>query len=480
MSFRDVYLGVISNAAEVANGKDYAELSRACMMLLRYQESHRVREMIHGADWDDRVVMQQVPALSQYLWLAGDVEGSLALLEHSKKYLHANAPLLYSMGMALRSAGRMDEATQAFEAAVSMDEDFSPAHWILATHQRASVAGSRLPRLRAALQRTKSSENATELLYSLHRELDHAGENERAFKALDAGMTLKRKGLKHNASAKDAALAKIRSWMSLPDEVGESGFRPIFVVGMPRSGTTLLERMLSQLPGTFSAGELRDFEMAVSHQANEYYRGMDDASVLASLPDVLANGVGRRYRERVEKLLPSNDVRVIDKYPGNFFSVPLIARALPDARIVAVVKSPMDSGFSNLKELFADDAYGYSYAQDEVAEHYVAMLKLAKEFMERYPKQFLAVSYDQLVQDPSRVLERVCAFVDLPFDAGAVDVTRNRSAVSTASSTQVREKVHQGFLGNWRKYGEYLAPMQQRFEELGVDPLAVPEFLVVE
>jgi hypothetical protein len=142
---------------------------------------------------------------------------------------------------------------------------------------------------------------------------------------------------------------------------------------------------------------------------------------------------------------------------------------LPQARIACLVRDPVDACFSNLKELFAGDAYAYSYDLRELADHALRFNALVAHWSRALPGRFLAVRYEDLVTDPARSAEAVMAFCGLPFEADAVDITRNLSPSSTASSSQVREPIHARGVGAWRRYANQLAPLLAALGPVEVD-----------
>jgi hypothetical protein len=177
--------------------------------------------------------------------------------------------------------------------------------------------------------------------------------------------------------------------------------------------------------------------------------------------------VGARYVEATRHLHQSKPW-LLDKNPLNVHNAGFIARALPQARILCLLRNPMDACFSNLKELFATGSYTYSYEQLELAEHYARFLRLVRHWGEVLPNHFLVVRYEELVHEPERVLEQVMRFCGLDFDPVHADITRNATPVATASRAQVRQALNLRGIGAWRRYERQLQPLRQRLTELGV------------
>jgi len=155
---------------------------------------------------------------------------------------------------------------------------------------------------------------------------------------------------------------------------------------------------------------------------------------------------------------------MVDKNPANFINAGFIARALPRARILCLRRGAMDACLSNLKVLFTNDAFGYSYQLDELADYFIRFDRLSRHWQEVLGDQYLEVDYEQLVADPLAMTEKVMRFCGLPFEPDSIDITRNDAPVTTASSSQVRQPINTRGIGAWRKYATQLAPLQQRLE----------------
>jgi tetratricopeptide (TPR) repeat protein len=438
-------------------------LSHLTLRLLAYDEWLAVRELIAAADQQSPEFLRQVPVLAQHLMLSGDDAGALKLCDEARARLRPDARVEYVAGLSSRNLGKAADAEAAFERAIAIDPDFSPAHWSLAYHKPAGMG--RLPRLEAAVARLRANPSAmADLCYALYRENEAAGRAQVAWTWLARGAAAAR-------SRSDAASHLSRQ---APATVGhprriespaERGAGPIFIVGLPRSGTTVLERILGNHSRVHAAGELNSFHAALCHQADAFLPSPTSTREAPQL-DTL-DKVGEMYR-RASQRHAGDDRIVVDKNPANFLYAELIARALPDARILCLRRSPMDACFSNLRELFEGDAYPYSYALDSLAEQFDWFDRMRTAYEVALPGRFMTVPYEALVADPKAMAERVLSFCGLGYEEGCERIERNAAPVSTASSSQVREPVHARSVGAWHAYSHFLEPMRMRLNELGV------------
>jgi tetratricopeptide (TPR) repeat protein len=433
--------------------------------LLDFAEEERAAAIIIAADPSDPNVIRQSPALAQQLWLAGKYQEALRFLDAMKKHVSVHPLLTLTRANVLRFLGDMERAEQEYEATLRMSPDMADAHWLLSTHTRSQPLRVRIPRIQAALSRSKDATiEQAHLCYALFREFDAAGDINEAWFSLKLGAHIMKQRLSFDAQAEEA---RLDAWMQGPElapistDVDES-LIPVFIVGMPRTGTTLLDRILGNHPDVESLGERNDLSAAVSEASDFFFRSAltTDCSRVLERTDFAR--AGELYLERLRRV--SHGTRfVIDKNPLNLFNIPVILRALPAARILCLQRDPMDACFSNFKELFQGDAYPYSYDLDDVAHHYRHATKWASHWQSITPRRVALVSYEKLVSDTAVEVERVTQFLGLAPQDDLQDIKRNEAPVATASSSQVREDIHGRGVGAWKKYERHLQSLQEQF-----------------
>jgi tetratricopeptide (TPR) repeat protein len=439
--------------------------------LLVFDERGLVRDLITQAPWNDPRILGQSAVLSQQLWLCGDEEGALRMLDVAARRGASDHRLSYSRGMALQHLGRIDEATRAFEDSLRLKPDFALAHWSLAYHAAAPTPGARVERIRAVLAKEYGQLERAMLHYALYKELDDADQREAAWQELEAGAAAMRTLAPYSpdavAAGVDAMLAMDAGSATSAANAGAASHTPIFIVGMPRTGTTLLSRIVAAHPAVADAGELNALEHAIGEQLDRFVELPLPADAVAALRDTDPAAIGEAYLRRTARHY-GKATHLVDKNPINVFAAGIIAAAMPNARILCLSRNPMDTGYSNLRQLFQNGAFGYSYDQDQLAGHYAVFRRVVDHWAARLPGNFLEVSYEALVADPVGTAGQVFAFCGLDFDPAYVDITRNTSPSATASSVQIREPISAQNVGEWRRYADGLKPLQAKLAALGI------------
>jgi hypothetical protein len=245
---------------------------------------------------------------------------------------------------------------------------------------------------------------------------------------------------------------------------------PIFIVGMPRTGTTLLDRVLSSHSDVASAGELNDFALELKLATGTPSRHVLDAETLAAATRIDLVAVGERYIQRARRVV--GDVpRFVDKMPLNFFYVPLILKAIPSARVICLRRNAADTVLSNYRQLFATSFSYYQYAYDLswTADYYARFDKLIAGFRERLaPRQFTEVCYEDLVANLEGEARRLTAFCELDWQHQCLAFHENAAPVATASASQVRQPLYASSIHRWRRYRDSMDPALRALTDRGI------------
>ena len=396
---------------------------------------------------------------------------ALPLLRRARM-LGVRAPrLAREMGLALSYLGQVDAAERELTACVTAAPGAAPAWRDLARLRTWSAERNHVEALRAVLARMGEGHRDAPLLqYALFKELDDLGDTDGAWQALEAGMRRHRAQVDFDPASEAElfdALMESGPAPAGPATPAPGAPQPIFIVGLPRSGTTLLERVLGAHPQVADAGELRDFTAQLRWMADLPGDNQLDAALVRATRTIDFAELGERYLAHTRWHARGRPFYT-DKLPANFLNAGSIARALPGAKILHMSRGPMDACFSNLKELFGA-AYPHSYDQAEMAEHYIRYRRLMAHWHAAFPGRILDVSYEALAAEPERVAREVLAFCGLPWDDAVLSHERRGGAVATASTAQVREPIHARFVGQWRRYEAQLRPLRERLEAGGFE-----------
>ncbi|MDR0182651.1 tetratricopeptide repeat-containing sulfotransferase family protein [Lysobacter arvi] len=392
-------------------------------------------------------------------------DDALALLDEARRGDPDYPPTLVSRGQVLTYLGRFDEAEADLMRCVRRAPELAAAWWALSRLRRQTPESNHVDAIRAQLSRPgRRADDVALLAFALHKEYDDLGEFEAAWHALELGCRAKRSTLRYSASETRAlvdALVAAPTW-SASHELAASDATPIFIVGMHRSGTTLLEQLLAAHPGVAALGELYDFTSCMREATDRHCRGVIDATVVERAVDVDFASVGRRYLDGVAWRL-DGAAAFTDKLPTNFFHVGHICRALPRAKILHMRRDAVETCFSNLRELFSD-ANPHSYGQHELADYHGQYRRLMTHWHARFPGRILDIDYAALTADPEPVMRWVAAFCGLDFTPAMLDPRGSGRGVATASAVQVREGVSARAVPKWRRYAASLEPLRSALQ----------------
>lgn len=419
---------------------------------------------------DDAAV--QLEAASIYSE-CGNHEGAEALLSRAGAIDPANPRFLFEWSTNQFFLGHTDEAEKAIADFLDLDLPVKGRKLLLRAQLRKQTPeNNHVDSLRKFLSRDLPETEAVNGYFALARELEDMGEYGEAFEALRSGAAIQRRLVNFSL---DSELQNLNDLIETfqPDQFAritdsESVASPIFVVGMPRTGTTLVERMVAQSEGVKSAEESFDFTLAFSSVINDYIadnpgKGL---SPLSAALEVDYNEIARNYLDTMEGMLGPAD-RFLDKTPFNFMYCGLIGKSFPRARIVHLVRQPMDTCYAVFKTLFSK-AYYFSYDLEELADYYVGYRRLMSHWRKLMPDTILDVSYEELVSEPAGVSKRIADFVGIEWSERLIEVQDFRAASSTASAAQVRAPIHTRSVGLWRRYEDQLEPLRQRLLAAGV------------
>lgn len=388
-------------------------------------------------------------------------ERAMPFLDEARRADPDYPPTLLSRAQVLTYLGRFEEAHADLDRCERRAPGLAKLYWLRSNLPGRRASDGAIATMEGMLRRSDlRPDDAAMVGFALHNELDRHGRHEQAWHALQAGCRAKRAVVSYQARETEALFGELRA--SLPtgrDDQGgsDSATVPIFITGMHRSGTTLLEQMLSAHPEVHATGELYDFTSALRDATDHHCRGVLDRVIVARANTVDLARVGATYLKGVRWRIEGRRF-FTDKLPSNFLNIGYIARALPNARILHMVRDPRETCFSNLRELFSD-ANPYSYEMTELAHYYRQYSALMEHWRRSLPGRVLDVDYARLVREPEPVVRDVCAFVGLDFDPAMLDPRSSRRAVATASAVEVRQGIRARDVPKWKPYEAWLQPL---------------------
>ncbi|WP_417620589.1 tetratricopeptide repeat-containing sulfotransferase family protein [Parasphingorhabdus sp.] len=404
----------------------------------------------------------------------GDHEGSVEPFRSAVAAEPDNIDYLYNLAAASSFTGRVEEANRHYEAILAVDPGNARAHYALAIAARQTLQSNHISRLKVALAEAQGQDDGLRIRYALAKELEDIGDPE-AFTHLSAANDEHKLSLGYDFNQDAAIFDAIetlfteRNHTLLPG-TGNPDKAPIFVVGMPRTGTTLVDRILSSHRDVGSAGELQAMPLAVKRLAATSSRTVIDRETVEASGKIDPARIGETYLAQARHHRHEGTTRFTDKLPANFLYIGHIARALPNARIVCLRRNPMDSVWSNYKNLFASQSayYAYSYDLLDTARYYTRFDRLMNMWDKLFPGLVLQLSYEQLVADQEGQTRRLLEYCSLDWDETCLTFHENRAAVATPSAAQVRRPINADAIGRWRSHETALQPARTFFEEEGI------------
>lgn len=392
----------------------------------------------------------------------GDYEEAIALYREVLGQRPDQPKIWMSFGHALKTVGEQDEAIAAYRRGLAIDPTLGEIWWSLANLKTVEFAAGDLADMEQALRSPGlADDDRLHLDFALGKALDDAGAHDRAFAHYASGNAIRRAQLDYDpeetSGQVDAMIARLTpDFLAARAGQGCPAPDPIFILGMPRAGSTLIEQILachSQVEGTM---ELPDIPRLAARVATMWGRYPDGLDALAA-EDLAA--LGQDYCDATRVQRREGKAFFIDKLPNNWLHGGFIHLILPNARIIDARRHPLDCCFSNFRQHFAR-GQGFSYGLDDVGRYYADYVRLMAHIDAVLPGRVHRVIHEQLLDDPEAEVRALLAALDLPFEQACLDFHSSRRAVRTASSEQVRRPINRDGVGQWRPYDAHLGPLR--------------------
>lgn len=420
------------------------------------------------------------PVLASASFGVGHNEEAIELFQSLIKKDPSSYLLSISLGHIYNAQGQNDQAIAAFQKAYQLKEDHGDAYWSLANSKSYKFEQREIKQM----QRVEATDSIglidrIQVCFALGKAFEDKGDFEKSFQYYSRGNQLKLPETHHSREQlqkrvdSQIAVCKKPLFESHPD-VGCKAQDPIFIVGLPRAGSTLLEQILashSKVDGTMELHNILDLAKRLRGRS-EQEEIPQYPRILGELEDSYFERFGDQFMEQT-KIYRQDAPYFIDKMPNNFFHVGLIKMILPNAKIIDARRHPMACCFSGFKQLFGE-GQEFSYGQTEVGNYYSQYIKLMDHWDEVLPGFVLRVQHEDVVEDLETQVHRILDFCGLEFEQSCIDFYKTKRSIRTPSADQVRQPIYRTGLEQWKNYEQWLGPLKEALgpeirSEYGID-----------
>jgi tetratricopeptide (TPR) repeat protein len=459
-------------AAALKMAPDYIELRRdyACVLLDRHKHAEAIAELERVLKLDPKNIDYRTLRATATVGLGdheGGIRGFADVLADTNPESRLAADLHLSIAHSLKTLGRRAESINEYQKAIEVRPNFGDAYWSLANLKTYEFSAEEIARLEAAeADPTTALIDRYHLCFALGKAYEDRKVYDVSFRFYERGNALKRAESRYRPELLEQNTANqkrfcTRAFFNERDGYGATSREPIFILGLPRAGSTLLEQILashSQVEGT---QELANVPRAVLD-----LQGYDPDLNNPRYPGCLAAMSADEFRALGEKYVA--DTRIyragkpyfIDKMPNNFRHIGLIHLMLPNAKIIDARREPMACCFGNLKQLYAR-GQEFAYSVEDIARYYRTYLELMEHWDAVLPGRVLRVYHEDVVDDLEGSVRRILEYCELPFEPACLEFHRTERSIRTASSEQVRQPIFREGLDQWRRYEPWLGPLRE-------------------
>jgi tetratricopeptide (TPR) repeat protein len=400
----------------------------------------------------------------------GDYAEAVALYEMVLKVKPAHEKIWLSYGHVLKTVGRLDDSVEAYRKAIELKQDYGEAFWSLANLKTIRFSEGEMAIMQSQLERSDISvEDRFHIDFALGKAFEDRKLWDRSFAHYDAGNRLRRSELDHDAAEQSATIAR-RSAQMTPEFFAErvggcKAADPIFILGMPRAGSTLIEQILASHSLIEGTQELPDIGMIAQRIAGKSGEAEGYCEGLEKLNFDDRQRIGAEYLDRTCIHRKTEKPYFIDKMPNNWQYVGLIQLILPNAKIIDARRHPMDCCFSNFKQHFAR-GQSFSNSLTDVGQYYADYVRHMRRVDQVLPGRVHRVIHEALVENPEAEVRSLLAYLGVPYEANCLQFWQNERAVQTPSAEQVRKPINREGMDRWRHYDNWLSPLRDILKDV--------------
>lgn len=433
----------------------------------RNDEAHAIAAALEGDRKFDPAILAQI---GLFYTRTNRHSSAARVYERVRVLKPADRGVVYNLASAYIALGEMDKAEALFDGLLRRDPSEYDAYYNRATLRKQTAERNHIAQLEGALARLNFGDAAESIVcYSLAKELEDVRDWKHSFQYLRRGASARRLSLTYHVESDLGMMDEVaRQFDASFFEAAASGYSdeaPIFVLGLPRSGTTLVDRILSSHRNVGSVGESEEFSATIARHGQQF--GPKEKLEIRHTKLLDFPSVGRDYCRSINGLLPGYS-RLLDKTPRNYMYIGLILTALPNAKIVHLRRHPVDSCYAIYKTLFREGCL-YSYDQGDLGRYYLGYHKLMAHWRSVLPGRFLDVSYEELVEKQEEITRKMVSFSGLEWEDACLSFEKNASPSLTASAAQVRQPIYKTSVALWRRYENELQPLIKILRDGGID-----------
>ena len=487
-------LNSVDQALNVAPADAKLHISRAqCLLALgRPAEGCEAAAAAQSGAPADPLLLDAIGTLFSR---ANDQGRALAAYEQAVSLAPANPHYIFNRATVYRFLGRLAEAEADYDRVIALKGTDYEAYTNRSELRTQSADANHIDELESLVGRGIADwRGEVQIRYALAKEYEDLGQYRQSFRHLRRGAAKRREHMRYDVETDAATFGWIIDAYPGDTPSSEHGVRgedtsrgkdtvrgkdaargegaardaPVFIVGLPRSGTTLVDRILGSHSKVHSAGELDHFALAIVDAVRRAGNGaqLSRRELIARSADLDFAALGRDYLERAKHAAAGSE-RFTDKMPLNYLYCGLIRRALPNARIVHVFRNPMAACYAMFKTLFKD-GYPFSYDLSEIARYYIGYRRLMDHWQTTLPQTIHAIGYEALVADPLEEIRKLLEFCGLEWQDSCAEFHKNPAPITTASAAQARRPLYDSSVSQWRHYAEELAELNGLLNAAGI------------